>query len=99
MSLDGGKGFVADVMLDFAGVLRRNLRINTQTNKKIGQNGVPLIDFFCNMKSFGGERYITVLVNDDIVPALKKSDGTAHARLGKAHIFGNIKRPDGAAFF
>ena len=52
MTLDGFKGFIADDVLDFAGVIIGNIRVNTQTHQKFPQQRVALIRCLCQPFSF-----------------------------------------------
>lgn len=65
------KRFVADVVLDLAGVIRRNLWVNAESDKRLGEDRMALIYFLRNIESVGGERNIAVLVNKNIISAFE----------------------------
>ena len=43
MRLDRIEGLVADIMLDSAGILRGSFLVDTNTDQKLGENGMTLI--------------------------------------------------------
>ena len=50
MGFDCIQGLIADIVLDFTGILGSSFRIHSQSHERSGENGVPLVDFF---RSFG----------------------------------------------
>ena len=66
MLFNGGKGFVADGMLQPASILGSSLGINAQADEHIAQHGVPLVYFLCDLLTIGSERNIAVFVDGNI---------------------------------
>jgi hypothetical protein len=63
---DCRKGFVADIVFNFTGVLCGNGLINAETYQKLRKQSMPFIDFFGNFLSGVGQSKITVAVGNDI---------------------------------
>ena len=65
MTFDRFKAFLADDMLDAAGIFRGGLLINTKAHQAAGEELVALIDHLCDRASAVGQV--------DVPPALRGS--------------------------
>ena len=85
-------------MFDFTGIFHGHLLRDPQTDEHLGQNGVPLIDLFCNVPPLLRQVQAAVLLHGDQVPLAQQAHGPGDAGLGVAQILPNINRTDKAAF-
>ena len=66
MTLQRLKGFIADIMLHFAGVRNCRIPVNAETDEKIRKISVPLVYFFGNLKTRFGKSNMPLFVYGDI---------------------------------
>ena len=90
--LDCLERFVADVMLDLAGICRCDLSVHTEGHEEIGKQSVTVVNLACNGKTAVGKREVAVLVHTNVSALLQKADSSAYAGLGEAHIFAHVDR-------
>ena len=98
MAADGAEGFVADDMLNPAGILGRGFFVHPQMDQHIPDDRMPLIYLFRSLPAQFRQGQVAVLIRSQIAALLQKSHAPADAGLGKSHIFRNIDGTDIGAF-
>ena len=81
---------IADVMLNTAGILSRDLLADSQQNQRTGQNTVALKDLLRNLAAAFGQGQDAVRIHVQIPAAAQNADCTADARLGIAQMLTDI---------
>ena len=83
--LDRVKGFVAQVVLDFACVVERRLLADPKAHEQLAENGVALIDMGRNAFAFLGQVDMIILIDGDqpVFTHLAQNDGNRRAGIGK----------------
>ena len=77
MFFESIKTFIADNMLNLAGILGGNIFSDTQTHKKLCKHLVALKGFFGSFKAHRGQSQMAVLVHLDVSAVFKNADSTA----------------------
>ena len=90
MAADGAEGFVADDMLDSAGILGRGFFVHPQMDQHIPDDNMPLIYLFRGLSTQFCQGQVAVLILIQIAALLQKSHAPADAGFGKPHILRNI---------
>ena len=83
-------------MLDLAGIVGGNIRVNAQRHKKSSQLAVTVIAAAGNLQTRFLQRDKAVGVHRNIAVLAQVFHGNADARLGKAHGNGNVDGAHGA---
>ena len=81
MGFDCRKGFIAEVMLELAGVLCGGLLVHAQKHQKLCKGGVAIVYLFGNLFSAVCKGDISVFVHVDKSAAFQKTDCAADAGL------------------
>ena len=66
VALNGSEGLVADVVLHLAGVVHGGRLADAEGDEPLGNDGVPLVDFFRDFPPVFGQRQPTVRVDGKI---------------------------------
>ena len=90
VSFDGSKALFADNMLDPAGILGGNLRIDAQRHQQIGNQGVALIDFVGNCLTGRQQGDGALGADGDISVFPEVFHGNADTGLGESQLIGNV---------
>ena len=98
MLFDGVKGGVADVVLDFAGILHRHGFGNAQSHQHPGQDGVALVDLFRNGPAGVRQVQAAVVFHPDQPAIAQQTHGPGNAGLGIPQIFAHVHRTDEGTF-
>ena len=98
MVLDGMEGFIADDVLNFAGIFCGNLTADTKAGEKTGKDGMTLEDLLCHIVAFISQRKETVTVYGKITALLQQADGSADAGFGVAHVLSHINAANVGTF-
>ena len=85
VTFDGREGFIADIMLNLAGILRRSLGIYADIGQNRGKYGVPLIDFFRDLVPARGQTQMTAVIHSNVTVFFEETDCPADARLAEPH--------------
>ena len=86
---DGVKGFLADIVLDLAGVGLGGGGVDTQRHQEPRQRVVPIQHIFRDGHAAGGQCNKPVLIHGDIAVFLETLGGVGDAWLRHAEKFGN----------
>ena len=57
---------------------------------------MALIHFVCDEQPLLGQAEVAVILNGEVAAVFEQPHGTAHARLGVAHVFANVDRTNAA---
>jgi hypothetical protein len=98
VALDGLEGNVADNVFHFAGIFHGGVFVNADGAEELGDKGMSLKHFLCDLLAAFGEEKEAVLVGNDVAAAFQKTHGAAYAGLGIAHVFAYVDGAYGAAF-
>ena len=98
MAANGAEGFVADDMLDSAGILRSGFLVHPQMDQHITDDRMPLINLFRSLPAQLCQGQIAVFIRSQVTALFQKPHAPADAGLGKSHIFRNIDGTDIGAF-
>ena len=90
MALDGFKRFFAQDVFNAAGVLGGSGGVHPQRNQPLGEEGVALVNAFCNFLTFFGEGNQPVGAHGDALLFPKVFHGHADTGFAKPHFRGNI---------
>ena len=93
-SLDGGKGGIADDMLDAAGILGSRCGIYAKAHEEIRKKSVPLIDLLGNLTPDLGKMERAVLIHGHKAAVSQKLHGAADGGLAIAHMLPDINGAD-----
>lgn len=89
-ALERGEGFVADVVLDLAGVLGRYGLIDAQMDKEVREHHMALVGPLRGLAAQLRQMERAVVVHGEVAVVLQQSHGPADARLAVAHGFRHI---------
>ena len=87
MRLDGGKALCADHMLDAAGVLRGDRRIDPEAGQPLRQQAVALVNALGDLLPGRKQRDKAARVHGDIAVFAQVAHGDADARLENSSSF------------
>lgn len=94
MFFQSGKRFGADHVLDPTGIFCGDSLVYADGNQKVGQEGVPFVNFFGNFPTFFQERDMSVLVHFNVGVEPQIFHGYADAWFGKRKLVGNVDGAD-----
>ena len=92
VAFDRVKGFVADDMFDFTGIVLSNSGINTQSNQELLQKCMALVHPLGDGQTGLCQLNVAVFIHFDIAAILQKADGAADAGFGIAHMLYDVNR-------
>ena len=87
---DHVKGFLADIMLDLAGVIGRRFAVHTQAHQKLGENIMALEYFLGDEDPRGCQKQVALIIDRHVARVTQYADRSADAGLGKIHVLGDI---------
>ena len=90
LPLDGKEALRADHVLNLAGILIGCLWGNPKIHKPLGENGVTLVNFFCDRKTVLQKCDISVGIHVDHTVFTKIFHGNADAGLGDLQLVDDI---------
>ena len=79
------EGFVAQVVLDFAGVVQGDFLTDAEAHEKLAEDGVALVDMGRDFFAFRGQVDVVILIDGDqpVFAHLAQDDGNRRAGIGK----------------